>query len=908
MKPTSLHIIDGSSLLYRSYYGVRPLHTAAGVATQAIYGFCRTLKKITDDLKPTNLIIVWDSKGPTIRHAEYTDYKATRQSPPSDLIVQKEAIIAFATSIGIAQLAAPGHEADDIIYSILKEHPDVPATVITGDKDLHQLLNGHVAIFDPFKQITITHDSFVTERGFTPQDLLLYHSLLGDSSDNIPGVKGIGAKTAQGLAQHYHTVTNLYDSLEALSSKRTQELLALSKEAAFLSEKLFTLRYHPTHFAIEHSHYDKNKWLQATPFFRQYDIKPLLPNGVVNAPLFAPATDDQLIEKPRFTTHIITTELQLAGLINKIKQAAYTAFDTETYSLQPFRDGLVGVSCAYNGQEGYYIPFGHVGHITNQEQLARETVLEAFKPIFSDSAISKVFHHAKFDQSGLAYYGLQLNGVIGDTLIIASLLRVGSESIGLKALSSRYLHEDMVEFSDLVKGKKTFADVEIGVAAQYAANDARQTWQLHELLRKKLAQDPVLESLYQNVELPLSKLLWKMEEFGINLDIPLVEKLAAQTQEELDLITAKIGACLHGGQQMIVAPTLNLNSPQQLEVLLFDQLKLPSLKKNTKTGSRSTDSEVLAELSKIHPVPGLIMHYRELSKLLNTYLLPLPQEINPRTGKIHTTYTQTITATGRLSSTNPNLQNIPTESAIRNAFVAPEGYLFIAADYSQIELRILAQFSQDQALLDAFAHQKDVHSQTAALIFNVPVTEVTPEQRSVGKKINFSIMYGLTPFGLSKDLGISPASAKQYIESYFTQYAGVKRWMEQTVQEAKETGFVTTLLGRKRHVPGLNERNHTLQEAERRITINTPIQGTSADIIKMAMLKLDAEIQRRGIDAHLVLQIHDELLIAVRPEALESMIPLIKECMSSVVTGWDVPLEVSVKSGSCWGSLNLVPL
>jgi len=898
---TSLHLIDGSSLLYRSYYGVRPLHTATGIPTQAIYGFCRTLKKITDDLKPTNLIVVWDSKGPTTRHTEYADYKATRQAPPSDLITQKTAIIEFLTMIGVAQLSAPGHEADDLIYSLIQEHPTAHTTVITGDKDLHQLLSQAVSIFDPFKQTTITLESFIADRHFTPQDLLLYHSLLGDSSDNIPGVKGIGAKTAEKLAQEYHTVTSLYESIDSIKPARVQELLRTQKAEALISEKLFTLRYHHTNFALEKSHYTLANWNNAAPFFKAHEIKPFLPNGVT-----AVAGADEINPAaPPCNAHIITTPEQLSSLIATLSTQTLIAADTETTSLQPFRDELVGISFSWNDSDGYYIPFGHT---TSEQQLTIEEVIAAVKPIFASQSIGKVFHHAKFDQSGLARYGIALNGVVGDTLIIASLLRTGSESIGLKALSSRLLHEEMTDYSSVAKGKKTFADVAIDTAGLYAANDARQTWRLYHVITKLLAHEPGLQRLYTEVELPLSGLLWRMEEYGIHLNVPLIRELAAHAQEELDLIVMKITACLHGGQQSIVAPTLNLNSPQQVEVLLFDQLKLPSLKKNVKTHSRSTDSEVLNELSKIHPVPGLIIQYRELSKLLSTYLLPLPNEINPRTGKIHTTYTQTITATGRLSSTNPNLQNIPTGNTIgakvRDSFVAPAGYVFVSADYSQIELRILAQFSQDAALVNAFAHGHDIHIQTAALIFGCTEAEVTSTQRAVGKKINFSIMYGLTPFGLSKDLGISPADAKRYIESYFAQYAGVKAWMDALILDAKETGYVSTLLGRRRAVPGLNERNKNLQDAERRIAINTPIQGTSADIIKMAMLKLDGEITKRQLDAHLVLQIHDELIVAVKKEAVDAVLPLIKECMNSIVQGWNIPLEVSLRVGDTWGAVS----
>jgi len=900
MASPSLYILDGSSLLYRSYYGVRPLQTSTGIPTQAIFGFCRTLKKIIDERNPSHLIVVWDSKGPTFRHVEFPEYKANRQAAPSDLIAQKEAILHFIEAARIASTAKQGHEADDLIYSLIQEHKNIPITIVTGDKDLQQLLNGNVSVLDPFKNRTITSEAFVQERGFQPSELLLYHALLGDSSDNIPGVKGIGAKTAQTIAQTYHTIEELYANIEQVAPPRIKELLIEQKADAFLSASLFTLRYHPTAISLDDVRCDKSQWSKAAAFFTQYEMRPVLPNGVN-------LRDHEASEAiaSTFTTHLITSEQELDKLVKKLQTEPLIAFDTETHSLQPFKDGMVGISCAFNESEGYYIPFEHT---SAEAQLSPAIVLEKLKPVLESEKVKKVFHNTKFDEAALAHYGIALDGVVDDTLLLANLVRVGSESIGLKALSLSYLKEAMSEYSDLVKGKKSFADLDVNIAAPYAANDARQTWRLQHILSKKIAHAPELESLYRCVELPLARLLSKMERFGINLDSNLLNQLAVRASSEITLITDKITACLAGGQQSIIKPDINLNSPQQLEILLFDTLKLPALKKNSKTGSRSTDSEVLAELSKIHPIPGLIMQYRELSKLLNTYLIPLPEQVNPHTGRIHTTYTQTIAATGRLSSTDPNLQNIPISSPlgseVRNAFVAPEGYIFISADYSQIELRILAQFSKDPALLDAFAHKKDVHAQTAALIFDVSPEAVTSAQRAVGKKINFSIMYGLTPFGLSKDLGITLPQAKTYIESYFARYAGVKNWMEQTIAAAKETGYVTTLLGRRRAVPGLHERNRTIQEAERRVAINTPIQGTSADIIKMAMLKLDQEIQAQGLDAHLVLQIHDELVIATKPSLAVKVTELIERCMTNAVKGWSVPLEVSVRQGNTWGKVS----
>lgn len=947
MNNTILCIIDGSSLLFRSYYGVRPLHTSSGKPTHAIYGFCRTLKKIIDSLHPTHIALVWDVKGPTFRHKQYEQYKATRQAPPSDLITQKDAIMQFAELVGVRQVFKQGFEADDLIYSLAKDKLADSVVVITGDKDLHQLLSLGVTIFDPFKQKNITHESFIEERGFEPDHLMLYHSLLGDSSDNIPGVKGVGKKTAESLTKQFGTLDNMYAHLDDVTPPRVAKLLTEHKNDAFLSSKLFELRYEDTGLSLDDCAHDSNAWVHARPFFNTHEITPFTPKGVTahapavqkagggqqqsifggtadvgtgasparrspssNTPSHDPlgrhaGSEAGIHPHQAWTPHLVTTQQQLDDLIAKLQSAKIIAVDTETNSLTPFRDEVVGISCAVDDADCHYIPFGHT---TGESQLERDVVLNAFRPILENTSLPKVLHNAKFDQAGFARYGIQVAGIADDTLIMACLLRKGSESIGLKALSMRYLGEEMGSYKDVAKGKKTFADVPLKQALEYAAHDARQTLLLQRILRAELEKHPELLALYTDIEMPLSHILWDMEHTGISLNTHYLQKLAAQVETELETIVHKIDTCLHAGQQRIDATTINLNSPQQLEVLLFDKLKLPSIKKNKKTGSRSTDSEVLSELSKLHPVPGLIIKYREMTKLLNTYLAPLPDEINPRTNRVHTTYSQTITATGRLSSAHPNLQNIPVGggygSKVRHAFVAPKGCVFLSADYSQIELRILGQFSKDPELLDAFKHDKDIHTKTSALIFNVSEKEVTPEQRQVGKRINFSIMYGLTPFGLSKDLGIPPKEAKEYIESYFAQYAGVHNWMEQIVAQAKEDGYVSTLLGRRRYTPGLHERNRNIYEAERRVTINTPIQGTSADLIKLAMLRINKQLHTKGLKARMVLQIHDELVLSVPHEEVAVVTQLVDECMTSVVTGWDVPLTVSTRTGDNWGAAN----
>jgi len=894
----TLCIIDGSSLLYRSYYGVRPLHTSRGEPTHAIYGFCRTLKKITDEFNPTHLVIAWDSKGPTIRHEQYKAYKATREAAPNDLISQKEAVLSFLDLINVCQIAEPGYEADDIIYSIAKDRPLSSIIIITGDKDLHQLLDNEVVIFDPFKQLIITKDTFTKSRGFSPQHLLLYHALLGDSSDNIPGVKGVGKKSAEVLTQNYKTLDNLYAHINEITPPRVHNALKKYKDAAYLSQQLFTLQYRSCPITLRACTYDKQCWLDATPFFHAYEIKPFVPKRVsAQQTLFS----EQQTQTASWTPHLVTTEKELTTLCENLKTASMIALDTETTGLRHYQDALVGISCAYDTDHGYYIPCGHT---TDEPHLSYKVVFKHLRPLLENASLKKTLHHAKFDQLVFAQQGITLNGISFDTLIAADLLRRGNEKISLKSLSLRLFNEEMPTFADVTRQYKTFAQVPLEQAARYAGYDAVQTLKLYRYLQPKLAHNPELQSLHDNVELPLSSILCRMEQTGIRLNTNTLSDLCKTARIELKHIMQKIMACLAGGQQRIDGGGINLNSPQQLETVLFDQLGLPVIKKSSKTGKRSTDHEVLTELSKIHPVPGLIIQYREIFKLISTYLEPLPHEINPRTGRIHTFYSQTITATGRLSSSHPNLQNIPAGDSfgaqIRNAFIAPEGNLFLSADYSQIELRILAHFTQDKHLKKAFETGKDIHAQTAAQIFDIPQSKITNTQRQVGKKINFSIMYGLTPFGLSKDLSITPKQAKIYIDNYFEQYPGVKQWMNATIAQAKEVGYVTTLLGRRRYVPGLHERNRHLQEAEKRVAINAPIQGTAADIIKLAMLAIETNLTEQHFNAQLVLQIHDELVLQVPKHEIQSVSELVETCMDTVVD-WDVPLEVSLRTGTTWG-------
>lgn len=910
-----LIIIDGSSILYRSFYGVKPLHTSSGEPTHAIYGFARALKNIIDRFDPTHIVVAWDGHKPTIRHDYYPAYKAQREKAPDDLLVQKESICTLLSQIGIAQLTVDSYEADDIIFSIAETYsPQIKTVIVTGDKDLHQLLTSdNVIVFDPFKNKEITRSSFIAERNFTPESLLLYHTLLGDNSDNIPGVIGIGEKTAQKLVENYTTLENLYEKLPTVTPAKLQERLTTYRSDALISEKLFTLQHIPETPELPTLTYSPAGWNNLTSFFKRYEIKPIAPK---NTPTPVPHNSNgqfSLFSAPEgsnslgalhsspqkeqtWTAHIITSSEALSNLVHKLSHADLCAFDVETTGLSPFIDDIVGISAACSETDGYYIPFGSEG-------LSKEEIIAQFKPLFENGKISKVFHNAKFDILFFDRFGIRVNGIVFDTMIAAALLRRSSEKISLKSLSLRLLGEPMMTYEEMMLGHKNIATVPGEILGRYAAHDAVQTYKLVPILKKELAAEPILEKLFNEIEFPLLSVLTEMERTGITLDTAKITELKKAAEALLVERRAKIATLLEAvGQSNL---ELNLNSPKQLEELLFDILKLPATKKSS-TGRRSTDNDVLMGLRKIHPIPGLIIEYREVYKLLSTYIEPLPTQVSPHTGKVHTTFSQTITATGRLASSEPNMQNIPIKNsdvgALREAFITSPGKLFVDADYSQIELRVLAYVTRDEALLDAFRHAKDIHAQTAGEIFGVSVSEVTPEQRQVGKKINFSIIYGLTPYGLAQDLGISVGDAKTYIDKYFAQYPGVKTWMAQALESAIQKGYVETLFGRRRYVPGLTDRNRLIVDAEKRIALNTIIQGTAADIIKKAMCELAALFEKKNISAKIILQIHDELLCEAAEEKASEIAQIVKSTMENTVS-WDIPLTVSVTIGTTWASV-----
>jgi DNA polymerase-1 len=908
-------LIDGSSFLYRAFYALRPLYTTQGQPVGAVFGFCRMVKKLLDTQKPEYVMVVWDSKGKTVRHEMYADYKATRQAPPQELFSQKELIQEFLTLIGMVQVSKTGIEADDLMYSLsldFAHHHHIDCLLVTGDKDMGQAVSDHCFLYDPFKDLIINQEVLEQKYGFSLDKLPFYYALIGDSSDNIPGVKGIGPKGAQKLVSEYNGLEDLYEKIDKVSSVRTQQLLRDYQEQAFLSYKLFLLHRYTLDLSLETAASQNLDWYKSRDFLVKYEFTSLVKEldkkyGAVNrvqehtmvqASCFGPspeAVQHKVLSNYMFFS--VTTIAQLHELVESIKKVGACALDTETDGLNTRYAQLIGISLCCQDGCAYYIPCGHV---TDEQQLSRQELLDTLGSVLADKKIKKYMHNAKFDLEVLNTNGFTVCGLAHDSMIAASLVVREGQRVGLKELSQIYLHETMHSFKEVVldKGYKSFAQVPIAKAVEYAAADAHQTWQLTKIFYEQLCNSQQLK-LFEDIELPLIFSLMGMELEGIDLNADKLLAIGKEVEHLLKQVVHEIHKSIgkHDG-------TINLNSPKQLSQLLFDELKLVPGKKTAGRTSYSTDQEVLEELASQHEVPVLILRYRELFKLKSTYIDSLLEVQDKKTGRIYTSFSQISTATGRLASSEPNLQNIPVETPglshqIRSAFHAPRGCSFLSADYSQIELRVLAYFSQDERLLKAFKHGHDIHAQTAAGLFDVDLDKVTHAQRQMGKRINFSILYGLTPYGLSKDLKIPLADAKKYIDKYFAHYPGVVAWMETVVQETKKNGFVTTFFGRRRQLPGIHEQNKTLYDLARRTAINTKAQGTAAEIMKIGMIQVYQALKKDFCGARLILQIHDELLLTVPDDIMNSVEKKIKEILEHVVD-WDVPLTVTTRTGKDW--------
>jgi DNA polymerase-1 len=854
------------------------------------------------------MAVVWDSPGKTLRHEVFEHYKATRQAPPSDLFEQKKHINEFNKLIGLHEISKSGVEADDLMYSLgqdlRKQGFDV--VLITSDKDMGQMIEEHIFIYDSFKDILYDEQAFQEKMGIPVAKLPFYFALLGDSSDNIPGVHGIGQKGAIELVTQFNSLEDMYAHLHDITKQRMRNALEQNRENAFLSYQLFLLKYYQLNVAKNDLIFDQNSWQKARSLFEQLNFQSLIKelpqqhaqtSFLDSSSVAQGAMADVQKKKPiNYLFKKVTTEEQLNELIKELQTKRVFALDTETTGLNPMTDPVVGISFATEVGTACYVPFGHN---VDEKQLSKEYVLNALKPILEDASIKKYLHHASFDKAVLWHAGIDLKGITFDTLLAAKLTNKGWQKSGLKDLSEYYFDEQMWSYDQVVKGNgyKNFSQVPLDLATEYAAADAHQTLKLQAVLKDLLVQEEQ-QVLFEAIEQPLQEILFDMQERGVYLDkgslAALGKHVTAEMIEIEDEIIRQAGPSYAG---------INLNSPKQVEQLLFHELKLTPQKKSAK-GSFSTDSQVLLALAHDHPIPGLIARYRELAKLKSTYIDALPEYVNPKTGHIHTHFNQTAVATGRLSSFDPNMQNIPADSGsygieVRAAFKPAQGYLFLSADYSQIELRVLAYLSQDRHLLEAFEREADIHTETAARLFNVPVVQVTQQQRQIGKRINFSVLYGLTPYGLSKDLGIPFKDAKLYIDTYFEQYPGVREWMDKVIEEVKSKGYVTTLYGRRRYVPAIYESNHALYQEAVRVAINTVAQGTAAEIMKIGMIQLVKAFRQHNIDAHLLLQIHDELLISVHSNEQKAAEMLTKNMLEGIVN-WNVPLRVTTRYGHTW--------
>ncbi|MCP8462680.1 DNA polymerase I [Pseudomonas sp. ZM23] len=909
MSQAPLVLVDGSSYLYRAFHALPPLTTSTGMPTGAVKGVLNMLKSLRKQYPDSPFAVVFDAKGPTFRDELFAEYKANRPSMPDELRVQVEPLHASVRALGLPLLCVEGVEADDVIGTLARRSATAgrPVVISTGDKDMAQLVDGHITLVNTMTGSVLDPDGVKEKFGVGPELIIDYLALMGDKVDNIPGVPGVGEKTALGLLVGVGGGLDvLYASLDKVpelpirGAKGLPAKLEEHRQMAFLSYELATIKTDvQLDVDLDSLHPGEPQREALIGLYRELEFKNWLDDllreakdegggDVEAASVQATAKYDTVLEQAGFD-----------AWLKKLEAAELIAFDTETTSLDPQQAQVVGVSFAVTEGEAAYVPLAH-NYMGVPAQLDRDAVLLALKPLLEDPKKRKVGQHAKYDMNVLANAStpIAVQGVAFDTMLESYVLDSTATRHDMDSLALKYLGQSTIRFEDIAgKGAKqlTFDQIAIEQAGPYAAEDADVTLRLHHALWAKLQAIPSLEKVLTEIEMPLVPVLARIERNGALVDANLLGKQSVELGEKLVELERK--AFELAGEEF------NLGSPKQLGAILYEKLGLPILSK-TATGQPSTAESVLAELAEQdYELPKVIMQYRSLSKLKSTYTDKLPEQINPRTGRIHTSYHQAVAATGRLSSSDPNLQNIPIRTAegrrIRQAFVAPKGYKLLAADYSQIELRIMAHLAKDEGLLDAFRHDRDVHRATAAEVFGVPLEEVTSDQRRSAKAINFGLIYGMSAFGLAKQIGVERKEAQAYIDRYFARYPGVLAYMERTRAQAAEQGFVETLFGRRLYLPEIGSKNQAMRKAAERTAINAPMQGTAADIMKRAMVAVDNWLQESGVDARVILQVHDELVLEVREEQLDQVRDAIRPLMSKAAE-LDVPLVVEAGVGANW--------
>ncbi|MCB0403973.1 MAG: DNA polymerase I [Bdellovibrionales bacterium] len=892
MKKDKIVIIDGSSYFFRAFFAIQRLSNSKGFPTNAVYGFINMLLKVIDVENPKKLAIAFDTPAPTFRKKLYPKYKANREAPPEDLVKQIPYIQKAVDAFGINRMQMEGYEADDVIATLAHRanSESYHVDIISGDKDLMQLVGPKIALFDTMKDKRYDAAAVAEKFGVGPEQMVDLLALMGDSSDNVPGVKGIGPKTAAELLQKYKTLDGIYEALEEIKQQKRKEVLKEEKALAYLSRDLVTLKKDvPLSFGWQDLDYKGPVEALLGPLFQELEFQNLIKRFNLQGATEAVSS----FKRGKYLA--VVDEHQLQRVCKDLRGTKALAVDTETTSLDVHQANLVGISLSGKVGEAYYLPVAHVKADDSSAQpiqLSLQAVQKHLGPLLADASVPKVGQNIKYDLQILQRFGLPLFGIVSDTML-ASYVLDPEQSHGLDAMAFRFFGHQNISYEEVTgKGKNQvlFSQVPIAQATEYAAEDAEVTLALHEKLFPEVKKAN-LAKIFSEIEVPLIPVLADMESTGVLVDEKALEKLNTQLEEEIEQVQENV--------YELAGEEFNLNSPKQLGHILFEKLKLPVVKK-TKTGF-STDESVLETLAKSHPIAQWLLGNRELVKLKSTYVEGLLTRIHPQTRRIHTRFNQTVAATGRLSSSNPNLQNIPVSRDgkydIRSVFVAKDGYSLFSADYSQVELRLLAHMSEDPELLKAFDRDEDVHAYTARLIFGTE--EVSSEQRSVAKTINFGVIYGQTPYGLSQQLKISTSEAKSFIDNYFARYSSVKTFMQKLVAQAQKQGYVTTLLGRRRFVKEIDSKNRMRREMAERLAINSPLQGTAADLIKLAMIDVFKKLSDDKLEAKMILQVHDELVFEVPNGEKKKVEALVLDSMENALQ-LKVPLKVDSKWGERW--------
>ena len=928
--PQTIFLLDGHALAYRTYFaltrgGSRGQHwvTKDGEPTAGVYGFASVLLRIFEQEQPEYLMVAFDT-GKTFRDELFKDYKGTREKMPDDLVTQMKRIRQLVDAFNIPSLELEGYEADDVLGSVSVKAVEagLGVKIITGDKDLLQLVNERVMVSLPGRSLSdakdYLQDDVVKFLGVRPDQVVDFKALVGDKSDNIPGVRGVGEKTAIKLLGEYETLEGIYENLEELAPS-VRNKLEKSREDALMSQELARI---VTGLDIPldldqalTEHFDPQ---EVADLFRTLEFRSLFNRlekltGTLEST--SPSKGDQLTffeeqgatkeisqEEIEVETIIVDTKEKLDKMVLELEGAQQISFDTETTSTDQMQADLVGISLALNKERGYYLPVGHLSN--GDKQLPKSDIIEALSDSFENLKVPKVGHNLKYDAVMLARNGLQVKPLTFDMMLAEWLTNPTSRNLGLKNLAWVRLNVQMTEIEELIgkgRNQRSMAEVSIGDVAEYAADDAVIPLKLKEQLEGELTEKQA-QNLFKEIEMPLVQILADMEMAGIKLDVGYLANMSEELSEQIASIKTRIFEA--------VGEEFNLNSPQQLSEALFDRLQLtpPNRTQKTSSGFYSTAAGTLEAMRGDHPVVDLVLEYRELSKLKSTYVDALPQQVNPQTGRVHTSYNQAGSVTGRLASSDPNLQNIPIRTElgrqVRRAFVAEPGNVLLSVDYSQVELRIVAHMSEDKTMLEAFRSGQDIHAATAAAVFEVPIEEVTKEQRSRAKGVNFGLIYGMSAFGLSRYTDITLAEAEDFVNAYFEQFPGVRDYLERMKKQAAEQEYVETLLGRRRYFPGLRtQSNRNIRNREEREAINSPIQGTAADIMKIAMLQVPGALREAGLSAKMLLQVHDELVLECPVEELQQTADLVSKVMQEAFP-LKIPLQTDARYGPNWNEMS----